>query len=231
MGLNLFKYTAVFTLTAALLSGCSSTPAPIKNASIKNVPINNGTKASAPSGALYTPIPQASGYAHNGQSLALPDRAAFQQKDNRWGGDELGHSGDTMASDGCLVTASAMALKNLGFDTDPGDLNTRLTQSDSFTPRGWLIWSGISKVTGGKAKARFYNEVNAGLIDGCLRDGYYPMARFVLPNGRTHWAVILKRDARGYHMRDPLQPSKNALLFPRGADAFKSVRCIGMSET
>jgi len=57
------------------------------------------------------------------------------------------------------------------------------------------------------------------------------MARFILPNGRTHWAVILKRDARGYHMRDPLHPSRSPLLFPRGAEAFKAVRCIGMSET
>jgi len=54
----------------------------------------------------------------------------------------------------------------------PGDLNRRLTAADSFTSRGWLIWSGISKVTGGKAKARFYNEVSEDIINGCLRDGF-----------------------------------------------------------
>lgn len=178
-----------------------------------------------------TPIPQVTRFDYDGRSLSLPDRAAFLQKDKRWSHDRLGNSNDTMGTDGCLVTASAMALKNLGFETDPGDLNRRLTEADSFTPRGWLIWSGISKVTGGKAKARFYDEVNEDIINGCLRDGYYPMARFILPNGRTHWAVILKRDARGYHMRDPLHPSRSPLLFPRGAEAFKAVRCIGMSET
>jgi hypothetical protein len=109
-------------------------------------------------------------------------------------------------------------------------LNKRLTAADSFTDRGWLIWSGISAVTAGKAKARFYSQVNEGIIDGCLRDGYYPLARFILPNGRTHWAVILKRDSRGYYMRDPLHPSKSPLLFPRSADAFKAVRCIGLSD-
>ena len=178
-----------------------------------------------------TPIPQGTRFDYDGRSLSLPDRAAFLQKDKRWSQDRLGNSNDTMGTDGCLVTASAMALKNLGFETDPGDLNRRLTEADSFTPRGWLIWSGISKVTGGKAKARFYEDVNEDIINGCLRDGYYPMARFILPNGRTHWAVILKRDARGYHMRDPLHPSRSPLLFPRGAEAFKAVRCIGMSET
>lgn len=211
----------IFAAAAILLSACGSTPAPSKS--------GNHKSASSSGGNLYTPIPQGRGYSYDGRSLELPDRAAFLQKDKRWASDRLGNSKETMGTDGCLVTASAMALKNLGFETDPGDLNKRLTEADSFTPRGWLIWSGISKVTGGKAKARFYNEVNEGVIDGCLRDGFYPMARFILPNGRTHWAVILKHDARGYYMRDPLHPSKSPLLFPRGAEAFKSVRCIGLS--
>ena len=179
-----------------------------------------------------TPIPQSARFNYDGRSLSLPDRAAFLQKDRRWASDQLGHTAsDTMGTDGCLVTASAMALKNLGFETDPGDLNRRLTASDSFTSQGWLIWSGISKVTSGKAKARFHTEVSEDIISSCMRDGYYPMARFVLPNGRTHWAVILKRDAKGFHMRDPLQPSSSPLLFPRGAEAFKAVRCIGLDES
>lgn len=213
---------SILACAALLLSACGSTPAPSKS---------GNTASSVGGGKLYTPIPQDSGYSHDGRSLSLPDRSAFLQKDKRWASDQLGNSADTMGSDGCLVTASAMALKNLGFETDPGDLNKRLTDADSFTPRGWLIWNGISKVTGGKAKARFYTEVNEGIINGCLRDGYYPMARFILPNGRTHWAVILKRDARGYHMRDPLHPSRSPLLFPRSAEAFKAVRCIGLAET
>ena len=208
----------ILAAVSVILAACGSTPAPRKS-----------SKSSG--GQLYTPIPQKSGYSYDGRSLSLPDRAAFLQKDKRWASDRLGNTAsDTMGTDGCLVTASAMALKNLGFETDPGDLNKRLTEADSFTPRGWLIWSGISKVTGGKAKARFYETVNEDIINGCLRDGFYPMARFILPNGRTHWAVIIKRDARGYHMRDPLHPSRSPLLFPRGAQAFKSVRCIGMSE-
>ena len=204
-----------------MMTGCGSTPTPVKSSG----------GVSGTGGQLYTPIPRTNNYNAQQGTLSLPDRAAFLQKDKRWANDRLGNTAsDTMGTDGCLVTASAMALKNLGFQTDPGDLNKRLTAADSFTPRGWLIWSGISKVTGGKAKARFYSEMNAGIIDGCLRDGFYPMARFILPNGRTHWAVIIKRDARGYHMRDPLHPSRSPLLFPRGAEAFKAVRCIGLAD-
>lgn len=216
----LYRNILAAFLPALLLSGCASSPAPQRPYSADN----------SVQGQTYTPIAQTKPYSYGDNGLSLPDRAAFLQKDARWGGDRLGKSGDTMASDGCLVTASAMALANLGFQTDPGDLNRRLTQADSFTERGWLIWSGISKVTAGKAKARFYSEVNEGIIDGCLRDGFYPTARFILPNGRTHWAVILRRDPRGYYMRDPLHPSKSPLLFPRSADAFKAVRCIGLAD-
>ncbi len=201
------------------LSACRTTAAPYKEASVRE------THTTIPQ-----TIPQTKPYSYSGKTLSLPDRAAFLQKDKRWASDRLGNSDDTMGTDGCLVTAAAMALSNLGFETDPGDLNARLTQTQSFTPRGWLIWSGIAKVTDGKAKAKFYTSVDDEIIESCLRDGYYPMTRFILPNGRTHWAVILKRDGRGYHMRDPLHPSRSPLLFPRDASAFKAVRCIGLNS-
>ena len=105
-----------------------------------------------------------------------------------------------MGSDGCLVTATSMALANLGFQTNPSDLNARLTQVDGFTAKGWLIWDGIRKVTGGRAVAQYYDEVSEGIINSCMREGDYPLVQFYLKNGRSHWAMILKRDARGYHM-------------------------------
>jgi len=135
-----------------------------------------------------------------------------------------------MGTDGCLVTATSMALANLGFQTNPSDLNARLTQADSFTPRGWLIWDGIRKVTGGRAEAQFYDHVSERQIDSCMMSGDYPLVQFYLPNGRSHWAMILKRDARGYHMRDPLRSSKKPLIFPRSSDAFKAVRCVGLKS-
>ena len=185
------------------LAACSSSPKPIKPK--KSVGVPQG-------------------------SLSLPDKTAFLQKDPSWANTRLGKSSDTIGTDGCLVTATAMALGNLGFKTTPKDLNARLTATDSFTKQGWLIWSGIEKVTAGKANARFYNKVTDTDINSCLRDGYYPMARFYLPNGRSHWAMIVKRDARGFHMRDPLKQSKKPLIFPRDASAFKSLRCIGVGD-
>lgn len=165
----------------------------------------------------------------NPRQTALPDRVAFYQKDPRWGKERLGRSGDTLASDGCLVTATSMALVNLGFATNPSDLNKRLTQADSFTPRGWLIWDGIRKVTNGKAKARFYKSVSEDLIHECMIDGYYPLVQFYLPNGRTHWAMIVDKSKQGYHMRDPLRRSSQPLIFPHSSEKFRALRCVGLA--
>ena len=191
------------------LSGCSTTPAPASKTGV----------AAAPNS---TPIPKG--------TLSLPDRTVYAQKDPRWASEMLGTTqGDTLGTDGCLVTAASMALGNLGFTTNPSDLNARLTQADSFTPRGWLIWDGIRKVTDNRAQARYYDEVNPEIIQQCLTDGYYPLVQFYLPSGRSHWAMIVRYSEQGFHMRDPLRTSKSPLIFPRGTDAFKAVRCVGLT--
>ena len=202
------RWNKVILFSAALtLTACAGAPKP--------------RPAPGPEEITYTPKP--------GQ-LALPDRVAFAQKDPRWARNTLGGSGEPLETDGCLVTATAMALGNLGFDTDPGDLNTRLKSVGGYTSRGWLIWSGIDRATNGHATARYYDTVSDDIIGECLRDGFYPLASFDLPNGRTHWAVILQQSMQGYHMRDPLHPSGQPLIFPQGAEGFKAVRCVGLAE-
>ena len=171
-----------------------------------------------------------SGELPSGSGLALRDSIAYSQIDPRWKSDRLGKTNDTMGSDGCLVTSAAMALTNLGFQTSPKDLNKRLTHTKSYTKNGWLIWDGIRRVTGGRAKATFYDKVDASTIAACMRRGDYPMVQFYLPNGRSHWAMIVKHDARGYHMRDPLRTSSKPLLFPAGIKGYRAVRCIGLAD-
>lgn len=113
----MIKRAAIILTSIIVLNGCGTTPLP---------PGSDYPESTIPQPQL-TPIPRG--------GLSLPDRAAFLQKDPRWGSERLGKSSDTMASDGCLVTATSMALANLGFQTNPSDLNARLTQTDSFTPR------------------------------------------------------------------------------------------------
>jgi len=171
----------------------------------------------------YTPLPEG--------ALTLRDSVAYSQIDPRWKTDRLGRTSDTMGSDGCLVTATAMALTNLGFQTNPQDLNRRLTATDSYTSRGWLIWDGIRRVTDGRAIAQFHDKVDAPTIDKCMAEKAYPLVQFTLPNGRSHWAMIVHKDSRGrYHMRDPLRTSNKPLIFPAGVSGYRAVRCVGLAS-
>ena len=167
-----------------------------------------------------------SGQYSNGD-LSLSDSVVYSQKDPRWGFDRMGGSGHSLEAEGCLVTAAAMALTNMGYKINPGDLNIRLKQEGGYTKSGQLVWAGIDRVTGGFATARYHDSVSAEIIASCMRDGFYPMARFILPNGRTHWSMIVRASSQGYHMRDPLHPSSQPLIFPAGVSGFKAIRCVG----
>ena len=197
------KRVGIIYFAAILLSACGSSPA-VDTAAIP---------ASVQSGALV-----------------LRDSVTYSQKDPNWASDRLGQTSDTMGRDGCLVTSAAMALTNLGFQTNPKDLNKRLNATKSYTSRGWLIWDGIRRVTDGRAKATYYDKVDAETIDACMTRGDYPMVQFYLPNGRSHWAMIVRHDARGYHMRDPLRISEKPLIFPAGVKGYRALRCIGLAD-
>ncbi len=168
-----------------------------------------------------SPVPQMGG------SSGLPDKIAFSQEDPRWAQDRMGGSGRTLKAEGCLVTAAAMALTNLGFEITPGEFNTQLKRQNGYTGSGLLVWAAIERITSGGATARFYTDVNKNIIRECMADGFYPLVRFILPSGRTHWAVIIKESERGYHMRDPLHISRRPLIFPQGISGLKAVRCVG----
>ncbi len=208
---------ALFILASALvLSACGT--APIQDAPNKSLGSVDGASNFLPTNPSTR------------QGLFLRDSVIYNQKDPRWASDRLGNTHDTMGGEGCLVTAASMALSNLGFQTNPKDLNQRLTQTRSYTPKGWLIWDGIRRVTDGRAVATYYDTVDASTIDSCMRGGQYPMVQFYLPNGRSHWAMIVKHDPRGYHMRDPLRISEKPLIFPAGVKGYRALRCIGLAK-
>lgn len=158
----------------------------------------------------------------------LADKAQFLQTDKRWARQTLGGSGETLKSDGCLVTAAAMALSNLGFLTDPGDLTNRLKAYDGFTSNGWLVWSGLERATGGKVKTIFYKRKDDEVVRACLAAGYYPLVKFDLPSRRTHWAVVIKETQHGFFVRDPMVNSVTPIPLKSRARGIDAVRCIGM---
>jgi len=198
-------------LAAIMLSGCASSPKPpgygVTASSTKPVSVSR---------------------AMSDAKLALPDQSYFHQQDPRWAEQQMGGSGEPLSSDGCLVTAAAMALSNLGFSTNPGDLNARLKAKEGFTPQGWLIWSGVERVTAGKAKARFFKNGTETDVRACMADGYYPLVKFKLPNRRSHWAMVVADSPRGFYVRDPMVNMQTPIPLAARAQGISSVRCIGL---
>ncbi|MBL4853187.1 hypothetical protein JYT93_00550 [bacterium AH-315-J19] len=160
--------------------------------------------------------------------VVLPDRANFLQTDKRWSYKTIGGSNETIENDGCLVTAVAMALVNLGYPTDPGDLTTRLKSNNGFNSRGWLVWDGIERATVGHAHAHFFHDKHDNLIRACMAQGYYPLVKFDLPSrNSTHWVMVVRETAQGFAVRDPLIKSARPVLLNTRTKNIDAVRCIG----
>lgn len=167
----------------------------------------------------------------SGAAIALPDTVFFHQQDPRWARQTLGGSAEPLHSHGCLVTAAAMALTNLGFRTDPGDLTKRLKQKDGFTNRGWLVWQGLENVTGGKAQTRFYKTADESRIRGCMADGFYPLVKFDLPSRQPHWAVVIAEKEGHFYVRDPMVSARTPIPLKSRARGIDAVRCIGVKPS
>jgi len=191
-----------------VLSACASTPSPH---------------------AARPPVQSQSAQSHSG--LQLPDKVQFMQTDKRWASQTLGGSGESLKSDGCLVTSAAMALVNLGFQTDPGDLAYRLKAYGGFNKQGWLVWSGLEKATSGKAKTVFYERKDNAAVRSCLAAGFYPLVRFNLPTSKTHWAMVVGDSHQGFYVRDPMVNSRTPIPLSSRTKTIDAVRCIGVKAS
>jgi hypothetical protein len=67
-------------------------------------------------------------------NVQLPDNVHYMQNDLRWSQRRLGNpNANTLKAAGCTVASVAMAMSNLGFETDPGKLANALTAEEGFT--------------------------------------------------------------------------------------------------
>lgn len=221
------QYKLIMIMTAGFLTACgtSAKPKTVDGAAAFPAP-HHSTAPQAPT----SKGPRAQPPKISRGDISLPDKAAYQQTNLKWANDRLGGSGEPLSQSGCVVTSAAIAMTNLGYAIDPGTLNRQLKSKGGYTDRGWLVWDALSDVSRGKIKAHYFDYVTPHIVDGCLASGMYPIAKFKLPNRQTHWAVIVKKDTQGYHMRDPLYPSNAPHHFPDGLEAIDGVRCIGTAD-
>ncbi len=127
----------------------------------------------------------------------------YLQGDARWADVRIGGSGERIGSVGCALCSVAMGLGALGLGMDPGTLNAALVREKGYTGQGWLIWSAVGRVTGGKVEAVVENAPSLDVLDGCLRSRWYPLVKFFLPGDIPHWVLVVGKEGDEYLVKDP----------------------------
>jgi len=145
----------------------------------------------ASSGGLYFPYRL---------TLQVP---RFAQSDARWADDALGSTSGTLAEEGCAVSSAAMVLAFYGAKLDPGQLNQFLTAHDGYTTEGWLRWEVAADFAPGTARKAYEDSPSFFLIDSNLLRGNPVIIRLRLPNGVTHFVVIVGKRGFHYLIQDP----------------------------
>jgi hypothetical protein len=154
-------------------------------------------------------IPSAGGlYFFSKLILPVP---RFAQDDPRWADDELGPAPSTMGEEGCAVSSAAMVLAFYGQDIDPGRLNAFLSDSDGYTPQGWLYWEKAADYHPGLVRHAYEDLPSYFLIDSNLERGNPVIVRIHLPNGITHFVVIAGKEGFDYLIQDPASGGVNGV--------------------
>ncbi len=132
--------------------------------------------------------------------LAVP---SFRQGDERWRGDLLGPTTNTLGAEGCAVASAAMVLASYGIDTDPQRLNEFLKTNGGYTPQGWIYWEKAAELGGGQVRHAYEDLPSYELIDSNLARGNPVIVRLRVASGITHFVVIAGKDGFDYLTRDP----------------------------
>jgi hypothetical protein len=143
--------------------------------------------------------------------LVLPVQR-FAQNDPKWGDDQLGpDESSTMGGEGCAVSSAAMVLAFYGQDIDPGRLNLFLANNQGYTPQGWLYWEKAADYQPGLARHVYEDLPSYLLIDSNLQRGNPVIVRIHLPNGMTHFVVIVGKAGFDYLIQDPASGGTNGV--------------------
>ena len=130
---------------------------------------------------------------------------SFRQGDERWSEDALGgvEENGTLGSAGCAVAAAAMVFQSYGINVDPQQLNWFLTDTDGYTPEGWLYWERAAWWAPLRVRHVYEDLPSYQLIDSNLSRGNPVIVRIRFPSGVTHFVVVAGKDGFDYLIRDP----------------------------
>lgn len=160
-------------------------------------------------------------------TVMLPDTSGtYMQNDPRWGTDKLGTTTETLAHIGCTVCSVAMACTNLGELRTPKELNEQLTAKGGFTSAGWLVWGALPQITSNHVHAKVTSRPLHSDLDWALKNGAYPVVKYVLPHGVPHWVIIVGKEGTEYLARDPLRRGEKPVKLSALTSRIYSARFI-----
>ena len=160
--------------------------------------------------------------------LSETEPVLYRQDDERWGDDRLGDSRFTMRSSGCLVSsiASAVSMES-GMEETPGALNEKFSDRQVYDSEGNLQWEQLNAL--GEYRVDVYREVTSEVIDTCLSEGGYPIARVrMYALGNIHYVLIVGVQDGEYLCMDPLQ-DKLMKLSSYGNRVY-ALRCVSLAS-
>lgn len=141
-------------------------------------------------------------------SFAAIETPFYLQRDERWQSDTI-RSGETLAKVGCTVSSLAMALEHYGVHFTPQTLNAALMARDGYTPRGWLKWEAVGRLSDGKVSVRIPVRPSHADLDAALEARRPVLAKVFINHVIPHWVLIVGKEGTDYLMRDPLGDGKN----------------------
>ncbi len=135
----------------------------------------------------------------------------FIQNDDRWKDDYLGQSRYNIGGYGCLLSIIASACTDLGFETNPKDLNILLTENEGFTSSGDIIWYKINE-TIPNIHYEYKRIFNSGTIMKDLKNGYLPIVMVKYHGtGYQHWVLVVGSNEDDFLIIDPLNKNKEII--------------------
>ncbi|MDZ4288182.1 MAG: hypothetical protein U0984_09495 [Prosthecobacter sp.] len=160
-------------------------------------------------------------------ALVLPELGrTYLQKDPLWRDEKLGSTSENLGSIDCAVCSVAMASTSLGFPVTPSELNGKLRDGQGFTPQGWLVWGALPGATDQHVEVIVADRPSHAAMDAALERGEFPVVKFILLSGITHWVVVVGKDGLDYLVRDPLKASEKPVKLSSRTSAIYSVRFV-----
>jgi len=164
------------------------------------------------------------------QQFPFIETPVYFQRDKAWEADRIGGTGETLGRVGCTVCCLAMGLAPFGIRKTPGELNEWLKKHEGYSPRGWLRWETVSKLTAGKVYVDFRAPLKHETIDAALKARRPVLAKVFINRVITHWVLVVGKEGTEYVVKDPLGDGRKPDLLSRYSSGVHAIRILKTSE-